>query len=168
MTADVPENDFSDVAPEKKVSIHVYATGKDIVGVITRRAPAADPGTRTVHVEVDIGDPDREIPVGTTGELRVDIGSPIPAVEIPLSAATIREMKASIFIVQEDTAHTKTFVTLGEGKGMLYAAPADVPPGTRVVTEGRALLEEGDRVTAKVEQDELAGDAASKPPAVQP
>src|SRR6202041_940207 len=35
MTADVPENDFNDVAPGKKVIIHVYATGKDIAGAIT-------------------------------------------------------------------------------------------------------------------------------------
>ncbi len=151
MTADVPENDFDVVTPDKKVRIFAYATGKEITGAITRRAPAADPSTRTVHIEIDIPDPTHEIPVGTTGEVRVDVGDPIPATELPLSAATMRDTKATVFVVDGDTAHAKTFLSLGEANGLLYAKPADVAPGTHVVTEGRGLLKDGDRVTAKLE-----------------
>ena len=57
MTADVPENDFDVVVPGKVVSILVYATHKTITGAITRRAPAADAATRTVHIEIDLPDP---------------------------------------------------------------------------------------------------------------
>ena len=152
MTADVPENDFDVVATEKDVSIVAYATGQQIRGKITRRAPAADPGTRTVHIEIDIPDPTHSIPVGTTGELHVDVGAPVPATEIPLAAATMRDTKATIFVVEGDVAHARSFASLGERSGLLYAKPADVPAGTRVVTEGRGLLKEGDRVSAKVEE----------------
>ena len=40
-----------------KVSVHVYATNRDFPATITRRAPAADPATRTVHFEIDLADP---------------------------------------------------------------------------------------------------------------
>ncbi|MGO8992305.1 MAG: efflux RND transporter periplasmic adaptor subunit [Polyangiaceae bacterium] len=157
MTADVPENDFDVVTPGKKASVLIYATSKELQGSISRRAPAADPGTRTVHVEVDIPDPKREIPVGTTGELHIDAGEPVPAVRIPLSAATIRDTKATIFVVDGTTAHAKTFTSLGESQGAIYAAPADVPPGSRVVTEGRAVLRDGDAVLAALEPEAAAG-----------
>ena len=139
LVVDVPENDFEIVAPGKSIRLLEYATGKEITGTITRRAPAADPSTRTVHVEVDIPDPKREIPVGTTGELEVDVGDPVQATEVPLAAANVTDTKATIFVVEGDTAHGKTFVALGEGAGgalrgaraIFRRARASSPKGAR-------------------------------------
>jgi membrane fusion protein (multidrug efflux system) len=166
MTADVPENDFDIVVPGKVVRIGVYATHQDITGAITRRAPAADAATRTVHVEIDVPDPHKEIPVGTTGELHVDVGEPIPATEVPLSSAAIRDTKATVYVVDGDIAHAHTFITLGEMQGVLYAGPTDIPEGTRIVTEGRALLKDGDRVTAKLEETAATASVPSSAPSV--
>lgn len=161
MTADVPENDFDIVSPDKKVRVFEYATGKEILGSITRRAPAADPGTRTMHIEIDIPDPTKEIPVGTTGEVRVDVGAAVPATELPLSAATLRDAKATVFVVDGDLVHSTTFVSLGEASGLLYAKPGDIPSGTRIVTEGRGLIKDGDRVSAKLDESGTAKPDAS-------
>jgi membrane fusion protein (multidrug efflux system) len=160
MTVDVPENDFDVVAPGKPIRLFEYATGKEIAGSITRRAPAADPGTRTVHAEVDVPDPKREIPVGTTGELRVEVGEPIPATVVPLAAATVTDTKSTLYVIDGDTAHGKTFVALGESQGMLFVRPGDLPAGSRVVTQGRSVLKDGDRVTLKLEAAEPAPSAA--------
>jgi membrane fusion protein (multidrug efflux system) len=159
MTADVPETDFDHVAPGTRVVIHVYATGRDFNGTIARRAPAADPGTRTVHMEVDIPDPKQEIPVGTTGEVHVDVGEAEPATEIPLLAATVRGTKATLYALDGDVAHSKTLLLLGETAGALFVKPAELAAGVRVVTEGRALLKDGDRVAAKL--DDSPSPAAS-------
>jgi len=148
MTADAPELDFDVVSAGTPVKIHVFATNKDFAATITRRAPAADLGTRTVHFEIDVVDPNREIPVGTTGEVHIDVGDPVPATEIPLYAATLRGSKASIFTVEANVAHSRTFAVKGEIGGTLYVDSA-LAAGTEVVTEGRALLEDGDRVAAK-------------------
>jgi RND family efflux transporter MFP subunit len=163
MTADVPENNFDIVAPGKKVNVFIYATSKTLDGTISRRAPSADPGTRTVHVEVDIPDPQRQIPVGTTGELRVEAGAPIPAVRIPLSAATIGDTKATIFVVQGSTAHAKTLPVLGESQGAIYANPGEVPPDAHVVTEGRSLLKDGDGVLATLESEPAPASSGGAP-----
>jgi membrane fusion protein (multidrug efflux system) len=162
MTADVPETDFDHVAPGTKVSIHIYATDKQVDGTIARRAPAADPGTRTVHIEVDIPDPNRTIPVGTTGELHVDVGEPEPATELPLVAASIRGTKATFFAVKDGVAHTETFVSMGEIGGWLYVKSSDLPAGTQVVTEGRALLKDGDPVAAKMDDSPSPQASAGK------
>jgi RND family efflux transporter MFP subunit len=153
VTADVPENDFDVVTPDKKVTILAYATGKEIKATIARRAPSADAATRTVHIEIDIPDPTHEIPVGTTGEIHVDVGDPIQATEIPLAAASVTDTKSTLYVVDGETAHGKTLVALGERGGMLYVKPSDLAAGTRVVTQGRAILKDGDHVAAKLESD---------------
>jgi membrane fusion protein, multidrug efflux system len=153
MTADAPEIDFDVVAPATKVTLHVFATNKDLPAIIARRAPAADLTTRTVHFEIDVPDPNRQIPVGTTGEVRIDVGEPVPAMEVPLYAATLRGPKATVFVIEGDVAHSKTLAVKGESGGRLYLDPV-LGANAQVVTEGRALLEEGDKVTVKMTEAE--------------
>jgi membrane fusion protein (multidrug efflux system) len=148
MTADAPEMDFDVVPAGTKVAIHVYATAKDLLGTITRRSPAADPSTRTVHFEIDLPDPTRAIPVGTTGEVRIEVGEPVAATEVPLYAATVRGDRATVFVVAQGLAEVHTVAVEGEAAGSLFLATA-LAPESLVVTEGRALLNGGDRVDAK-------------------
>ncbi len=148
MTFDVPEGAFDSVAPNSRVSIRALATGKAIVGVIARRSPAADPDTRTIHVEVDLDNAGRTLPVNTTGEVTIEVGSPVPAVAVPLVAASITGSRAGLFVIEGDVVHKRTFEILGEEGSGLYLETA-LRPGTRVVTEGRALLADGDRVAPK-------------------
>jgi RND family efflux transporter MFP subunit len=160
LTADAPEIDFDLVPPGTSVKVHVYATNRDVTATITRRAPAADPATRTVHFEIDVSDPTRSIPVGTTGEVHIDIGTPVKATEIPLYGASVRGTKASVFVVDSGVAHKRTVSVLGESGGSLFVEPTLAAEST-IVTEGRALLEEGDRVDAKPAADaaRVAGEA---------
>lgn len=149
LVADAPEIDFGFLAPQSKVRVRIFSTHRELVGTISRRAPAADPGTRTVHFEIDIPDPKREIPVNTTGEIGVDVGEARPATEVPLFAAAVRGAKATVFVVEGGIAHAKTFLVLGETGGNLFLEIA-LAPGSMIVTEGRALLRDGDAVDAKV------------------
>jgi RND family efflux transporter MFP subunit len=157
VTAEIPEDDFAAVAPGTPVRLHFLTTGKDLAATISRRAPAADPGTRTTHIEIDVPDPQREIPAWTTAEISLDVGTPAPATAVPLIAATVRGRKASVFVAQDGVAHLEVVKLLGERAGMLYVDPSLVP-GTHVVTEGRGLLDDKDRVTAT-----LAVPAPAKP-----
>ncbi len=165
MVADAPEVDFDVVAPETKVIVHVYATNHDFVGTITRRTPSADAETRTVHFEVDIPDPARSIPVGTTGAIQIDVGEPSMATEMPLFAATIRGKKANVFMVDEKgLAHQRVLGIKGEVGGSLYVE-ASLPSGTPIVAEGRALLEEGDHVQPSEDSESAAEPTGALPAA---
>jgi membrane fusion protein, multidrug efflux system len=167
MTFEVPEIDFDAVARKTAVSIDVLATGKTTAGAISRRSPAADPDTRTVHVEVDLDNANHDIPVNTTGE--VQVGEPKPASAIPLVAASITGSKAAVFVIDGDVARKQTFEIEGEQGSDLYLETT-LKPGSRVVTEGRALLADGDRVTARdvafgsaLMNSSAAGSGASAP-----
>ena len=148
MTADAPEMDFAVVPAGTKVVVHVDATASDLRGAITRRSPAADPSTRTVHFEIDLPDPARAIPVGTTGEVHLEVGEPVAATEVPLYAATVRGDRATVFVVAHGLAEAQTLAVQGEAAGSLFLDPT-LAPESLVVTAGRALLNSGDRVEAK-------------------
>jgi RND family efflux transporter MFP subunit len=151
LTADVPEIDFDAVAIGTAVKFHVLATGQDLEGSIVRRSPAADPSTRTIHFEVELENGKRDIPVGTTAEIFVDVGKPAPATEIPLLAGTVRGDKASIFVIKNNVAEKKSVKVLGELGASIFIDPKDLEAGAHVVTQGKSLLSNNDRVTAKLE-----------------
>ena len=147
---DVPETDFPVVAPGTPVRMRILATGRTIIGRIARRAPGADGSTRTIHAEIDLADPERTMPAGTTAELTIDVGEPVDALELPLRAATVRGDSANLFTVEGDIAHKRKVAVLGESGGSLFIRP-EIPAGAPVVIEGRALLSDGDKVAAQPE-----------------
>jgi len=148
IVADAPEADFTVVEPGTPVKIEVEATGAKLAGTVSRRAPAADDVTRTVHFEIDVANANHALPVGSTARLTIDVGEPQPATEVPLRAATVRGDKATLFTVQGDVAHSEVLKVLGEAGGTLYVEPK-LKAGTPIVVEGRALLDDGDKVAAK-------------------
>jgi membrane fusion protein (multidrug efflux system) len=148
IVADAPESDFTIVAPGTPVNIEVEATGAKLQAVISRRAPAADDVTRTVHFEIDVQNANHVLPVGSTARLTIDVGEPQPAAAVPLRAATVRGDNATLFTVQGDVAKSEVLKVLGEAGGTLYLEPK-LKAGTAVVVEGRALLDDGDKVVAK-------------------
>lgn len=152
---DVPETDFQVVAIETPVQIKILATGRNVIGRIARRAPSADPSTRTIHAEIDLIDADGKIPVGTTAELTIAVGEPAVAVEIPLRAASVRGDTASLFVVEQGVAKKRQVDVLGEQGGSLFLAP-QISSDALVVLEGRALLSDGESVQAKVVSDTAA------------
>ena len=77
---------------------------------------------------------------------------------VPLTAASITGSKAALFVVEDGIARKKTFAVQGEEGSDLYLETA-LAPGANVVTEGRALLADGDRVTVK------EAETAQRPPA---
>ena len=151
VVAEVPEADFDVVAPQTPVCVVALATNRELHGFIARRSPSADFSTRTVHLEIDVPDPHRTLPVGTTAEITMDVGEPVAATEIPLIAASVRGGKATVFVVDRNNVAKKgTYQLKGERSGSLFLDSA-LRPGSHVVTEGRALLKDGDRVDALLE-----------------
>jgi membrane fusion protein (multidrug efflux system) len=148
ISADAPESDFTLVAAGTPVTIVIEASGQKLAAAVSRRAPGADDGTRTVRFEVDVPNADHALPTGSTARIAIDVGKPQPATEVPLRAATVRGDQATLFIVEADVARRQTVPVLGEAGGALYLDPR-LAAGAPVVVEGRALLDDGDRVAPK-------------------
>ena len=160
MTADAPESDFDSLAIGAKATVHLVAINRNVSASITRRAPSADPGTRTVHFEIDIPNDGRQIPVDTTGEVRIPVGDAVPATAVPLSAVTMNDRKATFYTAEAGVAHAHTLVEIGEAGANVYFDPAVLKPGSMVVVEGRAMLKDGDPVATQVAAAAPTGAAA--------
>jgi RND family efflux transporter MFP subunit len=156
---DVPEEDFDLVKPGVKVDVLALAIGRHVVGTIARRSPAADQSTRTVHFEIDLQDPGRTLPVGTTAELAVASGVPLPAIEIPLAAAAVKGSKATLFLADNGQARKVVVDVLGEKAGRLFV-DTSLADKALVITEGRTLLKEGESIQVSV--DRLVGMAGGE------
>lgn len=161
VVVDAPEKDFDLLGPGTVVGLEFLAIEAKLSAPISRRAPKANPGTRTVRFEVDVEDPKRRYPVGTTARIHVEVGTPVPATAVPIYAATQTSGKASLFVVEGDVAHARTLPVLGETGGDLYFTPNLLPPDARVVVEGRELLTDGARVKAQLGTDVPEGDAGA-------
>lgn len=147
ITADVPEDDFANVPVGTEVKVHLLSTNRDLVAKVSRRAPSADADTRTVHVELDLDDPERTIPTWTTAELTLDVGQPVDAVAIPLVSASVHGSKATVYMVSDGVAHATRAKLIGERDGVYFIEPS-LPAGVAIVTEGRGLLTDKDKVAA--------------------
>jgi membrane fusion protein, multidrug efflux system len=147
VSAEVPEGDYGYVAPGTPVKVHMLATSVETSGIIARRSPAASDSTRTVHFEVDLPDPQRKYPVGTTAELGIKIGTPEAASIIPGIAASVREKSATVFIADGARARKVVVAVKGESLGTFYVDPS-LKAGAHIITEGRSLLADGDSIVA--------------------
>ncbi len=157
LVVDVPEGDFAAVAPQTEVRIHLLSINQELTARVSRRSPAADPSTRTIHVEIDLPDPQHRIPVNTTAEVLAGVGGGVPATEIPLVAADLSQDKATLYTVVASVAHRQTLPVLGETGGDLFLDPKLLADGSEVVLEGRAALNDKDRVSTKEAEPSTPG-----------
>jgi membrane fusion protein (multidrug efflux system) len=148
VSSDASEGDFALLAPGSPVQLRLLATGAEMKAVIARRAPSADASTRTIHFEIDLPNQNRSIPAGTTAEIRVESERKEDALSLPVSAASVKGPKATVFVVEGDKAKRTVLTVLGEREGMLFVKP-ELPAGALIVLEGRNQLQDGDPVTAR-------------------
>lgn len=148
VVADAPETDAVGLQVHTVVKLHLLASGATIEATVSRRAPSADPITRTVHFEIDLEPSVAAVPVGTTAEIHAELGDPTAVSQIPLTAAKVRGESAAVFVLEGDVVHARTVEVVGERGGMLFVARS-LAPGTVIVNEGRSKLAEGDRVHVK-------------------
>lgn len=150
LEVDVPETDYGLVEPGTPVRVKVLATGETLETKVSRRSPMAEPGTRTIRVEMDVDGAVGHFPVGATARVTVEMGEPRPAVELPLAAATVHGTRATVFVASGGTARRREAMLLGEREGRLFLA--GLAPDEQVVTQGRATLLDGDSVAASPDQ----------------
>lgn len=149
LVSDAPETEVANVSPKTPVRVSLFGSGKVVEASVSRRSPSADPATRTVRFEIDLDPSGLDVAVGTTAEITVDVGAPVEALEIPLSSAKVRGKKATVFVVESGVAHAVVLDVEGERGGSLFVAPGRLASGAEVVTEGRGVLRDGERVVAK-------------------
>lgn len=134
-------------------------TGETASGRIRFVSKSASPTTRTYRVEVEISNPDGEIPDGITAEVIVHL-APAMATQVPRSALTFSSAgELGVRMVNSESIVEFVPVSLVEDQqSQMWVA--GIPDRARVIVQGQDFVREGQKVIAV--DAELAKTALNK------
>ncbi len=143
LEADVPEAVVGKLTLGDKLPVRISALEKEIDGVVSEIAPAADPNSRTFLVKLDLpGTPG--LRAGQFGRVAMPVGE-TAALRVPVSAVIQRGQMELVFIVVDGKAQLR-IVKTGKRLGAEVELVSGVAAGEKVVVEGVAGLVDGQPV----------------------
>lgn len=123
------------------------STGEKAQGRVRYVSKSATQTTRTYRVEIEIKNPDGQIPDGITVEVSVPL-SPLQAARMPRSALTFSAGgELGVRTVGEDGVVGFTAVSIVEDE-QTHIWLSGIADGTRVIVQGQDFVREGQRVEA--------------------
>jgi len=146
LEADVPEAVVGKLTLGDKLPVRIAALEKELTGVISEIAPAADPNSRTFLVKLDLPGT-TGLRAGQFGRVAMPVGE-TAALRVPATAVTQRGQMELVFIVSDGKAQLR-LVKTGKRIGNEVELVSGVSAGERVVVENVAGLMDGQPVEAK-------------------
>jgi RND family efflux transporter MFP subunit len=142
----VPESLVRLLTGGTELSVQVPSAGLALTGRVAEIAPAADPGSRTTRVKINISDN----PALRTGQfarviLPVD---PATTLLIPQSAVVPFGQMDKVFVLEDGKAQLR-LVRVGSRSEKTVEILAGLIPGDQVIIDNNALLVSGQDITAQ-------------------
>ena len=140
LEADVPEAVVGKLTLGDKLPVRISALEQELEGIVSEIAPAADSGSRTFLVKLDLP----TLPGlrgGQFGRVAMPVGE-TSALRVPVAAVTQRGQMEMVFIVSDGKAQLR-LVKTGKRIGNEVELVSGVEAGEKVVTDGAAGLVDG-------------------------
>jgi HlyD family secretion protein len=109
-------------------------------------SPTIDPASRTFTAEVEVTDPKGDLRSGMYARVTFQVEHADDAVLVPAPALCTRSGVRGVFVVDGDVARFRALKTGIEDGGMVQVLQG-LADGERVVVDGNAFLEDGQRVS---------------------
>jgi len=109
-------------------------------------SPTIDPATRTFTVEVDVSDPRSELRSGMYASVTFEVERSEQALTVPTAALCTRAGDRGVFVVDDGVARFRALSTGIEDGGSVEVLDG-LAGSERVVVDGNAFLEDGQRVS---------------------
>jgi RND family efflux transporter MFP subunit len=146
LEADVPEAVVSKLTLGDKLPVDISALETGLEGEISEIAPAADPGSRTFLVKLDL--PSQPgLRAGQFGRVAMPVGT-TAALRVPAAAVIQRGQMEMVFVVNDGKAQLR-LVKTGKCIGEEVELVSGVEAGEMIVVEGAAGLMDGQPVVVK-------------------
>jgi len=146
LEADVPEAVVGRLTLGDKLPVRIAALETELEGVISEIAPAADPGSRTFLVKLDLP-AQPGLRAGQFGRVAMPVGE-TAALRVPVSALVQRGQMEIVFVVSGNQAQLR-LVKTGKRIGSEVELVSGVEAGEKVVVEAAAGLMDGQPLTIK-------------------
>ncbi|MBA3550039.1 MAG: efflux RND transporter periplasmic adaptor subunit [Nannocystis sp.] len=143
LRVNVPEAQIGDVRPDQAVILVLPAYGgRQLEARISRIAPAIDPATRMLPIEIDVLNPKGELLAGIIAEVQLVRDPQPPALVVPAEAVLREGLDRVVYVASERTVRRR-LVRTGHDSGILTEIIEGVAEGDIVLVGGRGLLRDG-------------------------
>jgi len=146
----VPESDVPYIHVGDRVSVRIPSLNKIFPGKVTRFSVDVNGVTRTMHTEVDVPNPNRELIEGMYAEATLSLEHKNAALVVPLQGVDHQGDRALVTIVTPDNRIDVRPVTLGIQNATYAEAVSGVSEGEQVVVSDRGALKPGELVRPKI------------------
>lgn len=143
LEADVPEAVVGKLRLGDKLPVRISALERELAGVVSEIAPAADPNSRTFLVKLDLPSASG-LRAGQFGRVAMPVGE-TSALRVPASAVVQRGQMELVFVVSDNKAQLR-IVKTGKRIGGEIELVSGVEAGEKIVSEGVAGLMDGQPV----------------------
>lgn len=143
LEADVPEAVVGRLSLGDRLPVRVSAQGAEQVGVVSEISPAADPGSRTFLVKLDLPRTPG-LRAGQFGRVAVPVGE-TTALRVPASSVVLRGQMEVVFLVREGRANLR-IVKTGKRVGDEVEIVSGIEAGETIVVDDPSGLVDGQPV----------------------
>lgn len=169
LAGNVGTHEVSRLAPGMAVQVTVEGLPDAVTGRIARIAPAAEPGTRSIGVTVELANPQERLRAGQYGVARVVIADPTPRLTLPLTAIGSTGGQTHVWVI-EGGLLARRAVTLGRTDAR--AGRVEVLQGlgdaAAVLAARYDNLKEGGKASVVADPPARVASPAAAQPAVRP
>jgi len=165
LAGSVGTHEVAQLAPGATVQVKVEGVEQGVVGKIARIAPAAEAGTRSIGVTIELPNPKETLRAGQYALARVELADPQQRLTVPATAVGNSAGQDHVWLI-ENGSLARRAVTLGrrdarEGRVEVLAG---VTPGSQVLAARFDNLREGGKaVVVATKSSAVASAAASTP-----
>jgi RND family efflux transporter MFP subunit len=150
LRGDVPERFTQELGVGQAVEIKVDAYPDTVfAGRLVRVSPAANPENRSISVEVEVPNPERQLKAGFFGTANIVTRADDQALVVPETAVINFAGVTKLFVVRDNTTYERRVrVGTRDGDGMIEILEG-LQPDEVVATSGLAKLENGKSIVVR-------------------
>jgi membrane fusion protein (multidrug efflux system) len=164
----VGTHEVSQLAPGVAVQVRVEGVGEAVSGKIARIAPAAEAGTRSIGVTIELPNPKERLRAGQYALAKVELADPQQRLTVPLAAIGNTAGQDHVWLI-ENGVLARRAVTVGrrdEREGRVEVL-GGVTPASQVLAARFDNLREGAKAQVVASKASAVASAAASTPLVK-
>jgi membrane fusion protein, multidrug efflux system len=168
LAGSVGTHEVSQLAPGVPVQLKVEGVEQAVTGQIARIAPAAEPGTRSIGVTIELPNPKEQLRAGQYALARVELADATQRLTVPASAVGNTDGQHHVWLI-ENGVLARRAVSIGrrderEGRVELLAGAT---PASQVLAAKFENLREGAKAAVVATKSSAVASAAASTPNVK-
>jgi RND family efflux transporter MFP subunit len=168
LVGNVGTHEVSQLSPGAPVQLQVEGVDAVVTGKIARIAPAAEPGTRSIGVTIELPNPTETLRAGQYAVAKVELADPQQRLTLPLAAVGNTAGQDHVWLI-ENGMLARRAVTLGrrDGREGRVELLSGVTPASQVLAARFENLREGGKAVVVAAKSSAVASAAASAPLVK-